>query len=83
MERNTRSRWIAIALLVPVLALAGATPHPTADRSGSAEACAQVNAWTTAKTKCCKVCKKGKACGDTCIARDKVCHQPPGCACDG
>ena len=32
---------------------------------------------------CCKVCTKGKACGNSCIARDKVCHQPPGCACDG
>jgi hypothetical protein len=31
---------------------------------------------------CCKVCNKGKACGDSCIARDKQCHQPPGCACD-
>lgn len=32
---------------------------------------------------CCKVCRKGKACGNSCIARDKQCHQPPGCACDG
>jgi hypothetical protein len=32
---------------------------------------------------CCKVCHKGKACGDSCIAREKTCHQPPGCACDG
>jgi hypothetical protein len=34
-------------------------------------------------TPCCKVCTKGKACGDSCIARDKTCHQPRGCACDG
>jgi endonuclease YncB( thermonuclease family) len=32
---------------------------------------------------CCMVCKTGKACGDSCIARYKTCHQPPGCACDG
>jgi hypothetical protein len=32
---------------------------------------------------CCKICTVGKACGDTCIAREKICHQPPGCACDG
>lgn len=32
---------------------------------------------------CCKVCHKSKACGNSCIARDKTCHQPPGCACDG
>ena len=32
---------------------------------------------------CCKTCSKGKACGNSCIAKDKNCHQPPGCACDG
>lgn len=31
--------------------------------------------------KCCKVCTKGKPCGDTCIAQDKICHVGPGCAC--
>lgn len=32
---------------------------------------------------CCKVCKAGKACGDSCISRDKECHKGKGCACDG
>lgn len=32
---------------------------------------------------CCKVCKAGKACGNSCIAKNKVCHQPKGCACNG
>ena len=32
---------------------------------------------------CCKICHAGKACGDTCIARDKECHKGRGCACDG
>ena len=32
---------------------------------------------------CCKTCKKGKACGDSCISRDKECHVGRGCACDG
>ncbi|HEX8379616.1 MAG TPA: hypothetical protein VF619_03580 [Allosphingosinicella sp.] len=32
---------------------------------------------------CCKICKAGKACGDSCIARDKPCHKGKGCACDG
>lgn len=31
---------------------------------------------------CCKTCKKGKACGDTCIAKDDVCDKPKGCACN-
>ena len=32
---------------------------------------------------CCKVCSAGKACGDSCISRDKVCRVGAGCACDG
>lgn len=32
---------------------------------------------------CCKHCSSGKACGDTCIARNRTCQQPPGCACNG
>lgn len=30
---------------------------------------------------CCRHCKSGKPCGDACIAADKVCRKPPGCAC--
>jgi hypothetical protein len=36
-----------------------------------------------ASEQCCKVCKKGQACGDSCISWEKNCHQPPGCACQG
>lgn len=32
---------------------------------------------------CCKVCKAGKPCGDSCISKDKTCTKPPGCACQG
>ena len=32
---------------------------------------------------CCKTCKKGKACGDTCISKLEQCHKGVGCACDG
>ena len=32
---------------------------------------------------CCKICKKGKACGDSCISKKYICRKPPGCACDG
>jgi hypothetical protein len=31
---------------------------------------------------CCKVCSRGKACGNSCISLSYVCRQPPGCACD-
>ena len=32
---------------------------------------------------CCKTCKKGKACGDSCIAKDATCKKGKGCACNG
>ena len=32
---------------------------------------------------CCKTCRTGKACGDSCISRDKACRKGKGCACDG
>lgn len=36
----------------------------------------------TESAECCKICRKGKACGDSCISRDKTCRKGPGCACD-
>ena len=38
---------------------------------------------TPTRRACCKICTKGKACGDTCIRRDHTCHVGPGCACNG
>lgn len=32
---------------------------------------------------CCRYCTSGKPCGDSCIAVDLNCEQPPGCACYG
>lgn len=32
---------------------------------------------------CCKKCKSGKPCGDSCIGKDKACDKPKGCACKG
>lgn len=34
-------------------------------------------------TTCCRVCRKGKACGDACISHDRACNKGPGCACNG
>lgn len=34
-------------------------------------------------TSCCKICKKGKACGNSCISRSYNCTKSKGCACDG
>lgn len=35
------------------------------------------------KAACCKTCRKGKACGNSCISRDKSCRKGVGCACNG
>lgn len=32
---------------------------------------------------CCKICTTGKACGDSCISRNKTCRKGSGCACNG
>lgn len=34
-------------------------------------------------SRCCRVCRAGKACGNSCISRNKTCRSPPGCACNG
>ena len=31
---------------------------------------------------CCKICRKGKACGNSHISRRYTCRKPPGCACN-
>jgi len=35
-----------------------------------------------AQRSCCRVCTKGKACGNSCIARHLNCHRGQGCACN-
>jgi endonuclease YncB( thermonuclease family) len=54
---------------------------PWAWRGRGADATTDVGEPQSAAT-CCKMCKTGKACGDSCISRAKTCHKPPGCACD-
>jgi endonuclease YncB( thermonuclease family) len=34
-------------------------------------------------TACCKVCRNGKVCGNSCIPWSQSCHREPGCACQG
>jgi hypothetical protein len=31
---------------------------------------------------CCRVCKKGKACGNGCISQERQCTKSSGCACN-
>lgn len=44
------------------------------------EVCAQPR--QLAMQNCCVYCRKGKACGNSCISRYKQCYKGPGCACD-
>ncbi len=36
-----------------------------------------------AQPACCKICRKGKPCGNSCISQRYTCRKPPGCACAG
>jgi hypothetical protein len=37
----------------------------------------------TVSQACCKICRTGQPCGDTCISREKMCRVGAGCACSG
>lgn len=68
----------ALRAIIAVVGLVAVTGMSTAGIDG----CPEKAQPATANGPCCKVCK-GKVCGNSCIAKDKDCHQPPGCACDG
>jgi hypothetical protein len=59
--------------------------HEYSEALGNCSADADDGASTLllAQRVCCKICRKGKACGNSCISREYKCHKPPGCACDG
>jgi len=68
MRQNVRRRILRGLLLL-------ALPLMGAPLVGDSPACAAGT--------CCKVCKKGKACGNSCIAAHLRCTKPAGCACNG
>jgi hypothetical protein len=46
--------------------------------------CSGDAAWAASGARaCCRICTKGKACGNSCIASWKQCHKGKGCACNG
>jgi hypothetical protein len=71
MTQRSRS-WRIIRLLVVLVLTAAASSGPMAG-------CAKKDATGA----CCKVCRTGKACGDTCIDASLTCQVPGGCACNG
>jgi hypothetical protein len=68
-----RRRFAFLPTLFIVL-LTSSTPLITA--------CGEGDSTGPSKT-CCRVCKEGKPCGDTCIARTSTCRTSGGCACQG
>lgn len=70
-------------LLLALLAASGAfvAPGPSSASAIAGKVCMAPAVDGVAQ--CCKVCRKGKACGDTCIARNLTCHRGKGCACNG
>jgi hypothetical protein len=67
MKAVSRVRW-----LIPLYILLTSFSHGVTACSGD-----------TATGACCKVCREGKPCGDTCIAKSEACHVGGGCACQG
>ena len=37
---------------------------------------------TDSPKQCCRVCRKGKACGNGCISQERQCTKTTGCACN-
>jgi hypothetical protein len=66
-------------MLIPFLTLAALAiaPGPSSAAAPPPASCSISDEQQT----CCKRCRKGKPCGDTCIARHKTCNTPRGCAC--
>jgi hypothetical protein len=66
-------RYAALLIAAATLALGPSALSP----------CAADAAWAAGARYCCKMCSKGKACGNSCIAAWKTCHKGKGCACNG
>lgn len=72
--------WMYSMLLAFGLFLGGGTGFAVATPTGVG---AGANATPVDKGACCKICRKGCACGNSCISCSKTCHKGPGCACNG
>ena len=68
-------RFVALLLPLSLLTAAGPTTE-----TGAPPVC-RVEEDGTARA-CCRVCTRGKACGNSCISASYTCRRGPGCACD-
>ena len=80
MKRST----VIVALVLAVLAglIVGVLVASTADASALDRGAPAEALQCTPREQCCRVCNRGRACGDSCISRDRQCHVGRGCACD-
>jgi hypothetical protein len=78
-----RAAGVVLRAVILVLALFGvaAVDHPPTPDGAADGAPADAPSCIPAD-QCCKVCDKGKACGNSCISRKYQCHKGRGCACD-
>jgi hypothetical protein len=77
---------LAVASAQEICAAGGVPELPQGRKlkaQGESGAAATSSAGGGERESCCRVCSKGKACGDGCIAKTSTCSKPPGCACDG
>jgi hypothetical protein len=60
-----------------------ALPMSTAEAPAQAPAVTRALPTATAEApaQCCRICKKGKPCGDGCISAERQCKKDEGCAC--
>jgi len=72
---GTVSRWLVVAVVTGLFALFSPTEF------GGLTQCSPQRV-SAHHVPCCKYCSRGKACGNTCIARNKTCRVGHGCACD-
>lgn len=68
-KRIRRFAGVQMKLLLGIAALSLATMLPASE-----QACAAGG--------CCKMCRSSKACGDSCISKNKTCTKGKGCACN-
>lgn len=66
-------RLLRVLRIVPLVLLTTAAPLTTACKDST----------SPDGSKCCKVCRQGKACGDSCISTSDTCTKSAGCACNG
>jgi hypothetical protein len=81
IRRTMRAaRAVALALLLVAMHGDGARADQTAATTGLLPMSTMQQAQEQ-PARCCRMCRKGKACGDGCISAERQCRKESGCAC--